>query len=60
MRSVTWEGGLLVLRVVSPHVLLNAVSELHSALAHDHKYMSMGSIRPFLIVSLHCSSRALQ
>lgn len=33
-----------------------AVSELHSKLAHDRKYMSVVSIRPFLIVSLIVAS----
>lgn len=50
VRSVPWERGLLVLRVVSPHVLLYAASELHSKLAHDHTHNIY--VRPFLIVSL--------
>lgn len=53
------------LRAVFSHILSHTVSKLHYKLPPDHKYMYVGSIRPFLTMSIivpqgQCSTWSLK
>lgn len=69
VRSITWERGFLVLllselRVLSPHVPLNAVSELITNYLIITGYTSVGSVRPFpmyiIVAQGQCSKCTLK